>query len=57
MVLATLDKLDVVPIVGPIITGRSAEPSPIPGQQSATEAFYQYYDGGGGNYDIWRNRG
>jgi hypothetical protein len=50
LVAATANKEQVIPIVAPIITGRSAERSPIPGQ-TASEAYCSWIAGGGGAND------
>ena len=50
MVLATAIKLDVVPIVAPIIVGH---PLTIPGGTVSTEAAWREWTYGGGNRNFW----
>jgi hypothetical protein len=50
MVLATAIKLDVVPIVAPIIVGH---PPTIPGGTVSTEAAWREWAYGGGNTNFW----
>jgi hypothetical protein len=45
LVLATATKLDVVPIIAPIICSQNMPPEPGTGT-STTQAFYDYYSGG-----------
>ena len=45
MVLATLDKLDVVPLIAPIICSQNMPP--VPGT-STTQAYLEWANGGGG---------
>jgi hypothetical protein len=49
IVYASQRQAQAIPIVCPIVVGRSAEPSPIPGQQSATELYYEWVASGGGS--------
>ena len=50
MVLACSVKLDVVPIIAPIIVGRTPT---IPGGTVSTEAAWREYAYGGDNTNYW----